>query len=253
MLLLVAALFAVGALYAAVVPTGQSSADTGKSQQVEEGKQLFAVSCSSCHGLNGEGSSQGPSLVGVGAAAVDFQVGTGRMPMARPGEQAPIKPGEFSDEEIAALAAFVASLGPGPAIPDSSKYNGEGLTEEEIARGGELFRTNCSACHNFSGQGGALPGGKEAPPLTDVNNRHLYEAMLTGPQQMPVFSDDVLKPQEKAAIIAYLNELHARPNDGGFQLGGIGPVTEGVAIWAIGIGVLIGFAVWITARGVRAR
>jgi len=253
MLLLVAALFAVGALYASFAPTQQSSADTGKSQQVAEGQQLFAVSCSSCHGLNGEGTSQGPSLAGVGAAAVDFQVGTGRMPMAAPGQQAPVKPGEFSDEEIAALAAFVASLGPGPEIPTESQYGGEGLTEEQIARGGELFRTNCSACHNFTGQGGALPEGKHAPALTDVSDRHIYAAMLTGPQQMPVFSDDVLTPDDKASIIAYLNEIHERPNDGGFQLGGLGPVTEGVAIWAIGIGVLIGFAVWITARGVRAR
>ena len=116
-----------------------------------------------------------------------------------------------------------------------------------------MFRTNCSACHNFTGQGGALPEGKEAPALTDVNNRHLYEAMLTGPQQMPVFSNEVLRSEDKAAIIAYLNEVHQEPNHGGFQLGGLGPVTEGVAIWAIGIGVLIGFAVWITARGVRAR
>jgi ubiquinol-cytochrome c reductase cytochrome c subunit len=253
LLLLFAALLLVGGLYAAVAPTEQSSADTAKSQQVAEGKELFSVSCSSCHGLNGEGTSQGPTLVGVGAASVDFQVATGRMPLAQPGQQAAEKPNQFTDEEIAALAAYVASLGPGPEIPSESQYNGEGLTEEQIARGGELFRTNCSACHNFTGQGGALPNGKVAPPLVDVENRHLYEAMLTGPQQMPVFSDQVLKPQDKKAIIAYLNHIHEQPNDGGLSLGGIGPVTEGVAIWAIGIGSLIGFAIWITARGVRAR
>ncbi|HEY9292310.1 MAG TPA: c-type cytochrome [Microlunatus sp.] len=252
-LLLVAALFAVGALYAAVAPTEQSSAEPTTSQQVTEGKQLFSVNCSSCHGLNGEGTSQGPTLQGVGAAAVDFQVSTGRMPLAQPGQQAPVKPGEFTDDEIAALAAYVATLGPGPAVPDSSQYSGEGLTDEQIAKGGELFRTNCSACHNFTGQGGALPGGKHAPSLVGVSNKHLYEAMLTGPQQMPVFSDDVLTSQDKAQIIAYLNALHERPNEGGLALGGLGPVSEGVAIWTIGIGVLIGFAVWITARGARAR
>jgi len=252
-LLLVAALVAIGALYAAVAPTEQSSAEPNTSQQVAQGRELFAVSCSSCHGLNGEGTSQGPSLVGVGAAAVDFQVSTGRMPAAQPGQQVPTKPNQFTDNEIAALAAFVASLGPGPAIPDSSKYSGEGLTDEQIARGGELFRTNCSACHNFTGQGGALPEGKHAPSLVGVSNKHLYEAMLTGPQQMPVFSDQVMTPQDKKEIIAYLNAIHARPNDGGMSLGGLGPVTEGMLGWAIGIGCLIGFAIWITARGARVR
>ncbi|QDP97648.1 c-type cytochrome [Microlunatus elymi] len=252
-LLLVAALFAVGALYAAVAPTEQSSAEPATSQQVTEGRELFSVNCSSCHGLNGEGTSQGPTLQGVGAAAVDFQVSTGRMPLAQPGQQAPVKPREFTDDEVAALAAFVATLGPGPAVPDSSQYSTEGLTDEQIAEGGELFRTNCSACHNFTGQGGALPEGKHAPSLVGVSNKHLYEAMLTGPQQMPVFSDEVLTSQDKRQIIAYLDALHQRPNEGGLNLGSIGPVSEGVAVWTIGIGCLIGFAVWITARGARAR
>lgn len=252
-LLLVAALFVIGAVYAAVAPTEQSAAEPNTSQQVEKGKELFSVNCSSCHGLNGEGSSQGPTLVGVGAAAVDFQVSTGRMPLAAPGEQAPVKPGEFTNDEIAALAAYVATFGPGPAIPDPSQYSTDGLTAEEIARGGELFRTNCSACHNFTGQGGALPEGRHAPSLVGVPNKHVYEAMLTGPQQMPVFSNQVLPTQNKREIIAYLNAIHAEPNHGGLDLGGLGPVTEGMVGWAVGIGCLIGFAVWITARGARIR
>jgi ubiquinol-cytochrome c reductase cytochrome c subunit len=252
-LLLVAALFAVGALYAAVAPTEQSSASPNTSQQVQEGKELFSVNCSSCHGLNGEGTSQGPTLVGVGAASVDFQVATGRMPLSQPGQQAPVKPAIFSNQEIAALAAYVSTLGPGPGIPNPSKYSGEGLTDEQIAQGGELFRTNCSACHNFSGRGGALPQGKMAPSLAKTSDKHIYEAMLTGPQQMPVFSDQVMTPQDKRQIIAYINAIRSRPNDGGLGLGGLGPVTEGIAGWAIGIGCLIGFCIWITARGARAR
>ena len=252
-LLLVAALFVIGAVYAAVAPTEQSAAEPNTSQQVTKGKELFSVNCSSCHGLNGEGTSQGPSLVGVGAAAVNFQVSTGRMPLARPGAQAPVKPREFNDEEVAALAAYVATLGPGPAIPNASQYSTDGLTDEEIARGGELFRTNCSACHNFTGRGGALPGGKHAPSLVGVSNLHIYEAMLTGPQQMPVFSDQVLPSQQKRQIIAYLDSIHQEPNHGGLDLGGLGPVSEGIVGWAIGIGCLIGFAIWITARGARAR
>ena len=143
-LLLVFALLVMGALYSALAPSSKSAADTGTSQQVAEGKKLFAVSCASCHGMNGEGqvsgSIQGPPLTGVGAAAVEFQVATGRMPMAHPGAQAAQKPSEFSEDEVLALAAYVASLGPGPAIPEPEQYDPAGLSEEEIARGGELFR-----------------------------------------------------------------------------------------------------------------
>lgn len=256
-LLLVFALFVMGALYTVLAPAGQSAAETGTSQQVAEGKALFAVGCASCHGLNGEGQQSGtilgPSLIGVGAASVDFQVSTGRMPMAKPAAQAPVKPSRYTEEETAALAAYVASLAPGPAIPDPSEYDTSNVSEEDIARGGELFRTNCSACHNFAGAGGALPNGKYAPSLYGVSNKILYEAMLIGPQQMPVFSDKVLTPEDKQAIIAYLNDLHEQPNQGGLTLGGLGPVSEGFWAWALGIGSLIGFAVWIAAKGARAR
>ncbi|GAB3762351.1 cytochrome bc1 complex diheme cytochrome c subunit [Microlunatus parietis] len=256
-LMLLFALVVVGGIYSVVSPADQVAADTGKSQQIAEGKALFAVGCASCHGLQGEGqvsgTIQGPPLIGVGAAAVDFQVGTGRMPMAQPGQQAPRKKNLYTDEEIAALAAYVASLGPGPDIPAEEDYNPEGLSDEDLARGGELFRTNCSACHNFAGSGGALPNGKYAPTLEGVSNRHLYEAMQTGPQQMPVFPDRALTPEEKRQIIGYLNHLNSQPNAGGFTLGGLGPVSEGFWAWVVGLGVLIAFTVWITAKGARAK
>jgi ubiquinol-cytochrome c reductase cytochrome c subunit len=256
-LLLVLGLFVMGALYSVLAPAAQVSADTGSSQQVAEGKALFAVGCASCHGLNGEGQQsgeiQGPSLVGVGAAAVEFQVATGRMPLARPEEQAPVKPNRYTPEEVAALAAYVATLGPGPDVPAPEQYDPAGVSEEDIARGGELFRTNCSACHNFEGAGGALPGGKYAPSLFGVSNQHLYEAMLTGPQQMPVFSDGVVRPEDKRAIIAYLNTLHEQPTEGGLNLGGLGPVSEGLWSWIIGIGGLMAIAVWIAAKGAKAK
>ena len=192
-------------------------------------------------------------MIGVGAAAVDFQVETGRMPMARPEAQAPDKRNVYTPEEIAALAAFVASLGPGPEIPTPEMYEPVNISEEDLARGGELFRTNCSACHNFEGAGGALPGGKYAPPLRGVSNEHLYEAMLTGPQQMPVFSDEVLTPEDKRAIIGYLNDLHERPTDGGLALGGLGPVSEGLWAFIVGLGSLMLFAMWIAAKGAKAK
>ncbi len=256
-LLLVFGLLVMAALYTALAPKPQVSAETGTSQQVAEGKALFAVGCASCHGLNGEGQTsstiQGPSLVGVGAAAVQFQVKSGRMPMARPEAQAPVKRNLYTDEEIAALAAYVATLGPGPAIPDPASYDPKGLTEEELARGGELFKTNCSACHNFEGAGGALPNGKYAPSLKGVSNERLYLAMLTGPQQMPVFSDEVMRPQDKREIIGYLNHLHEQPAEGGLTLGGLGPVSEGLWAWILGLGTLMFFSLWIAAKGVKAK
>jgi ubiquinol-cytochrome c reductase cytochrome c subunit len=247
----------VGALYAVLAPASKVAADTGNSQQVAEGQALFRVTCASCHGLNGEGQTtstiQGPPLAGVGAAAVDFQVSTGRMPMARPEAQAPAKKNVYTEEEIAALAAYVATLGPGPANPTPEEYDPVNVSEEDIARGGELFRTNCSACHNFEGAGGALPGGKYAPSLKEVSDKNIFQAMLIGPQQMPVFSDEVLRPEDKRAIIGYLNQLHDRPADGGLALGGLGPVSEGLWAWIIGLGSLMFFAIWIAAKGTKAK
>jgi ubiquinol-cytochrome c reductase cytochrome c subunit len=179
------------------------------------------------------------------------------MPMAAPGVQAPRKDPVYTEEETRALAAYVASLGPGPAIPTEEQYSVESLSEEErqesLVRGGEFFRTNCTACHNFNGSGGALPGGKFAPSLEGVSEKHLYEAMLTGPQQMPVFSDDVLTPEQKRDIITYVKSLEASPSYGGFGLGAFGPVSEGFFAWVVGIGGLVGFAVWIAAHTTRSK
>jgi ubiquinol-cytochrome c reductase cytochrome c subunit len=178
------------------------------------------------------------------------------MPMAQPGAQAPDKRRAYNDEETSYLAAFVASLGPGPAIPDPEAYDPDTLSEEEreeaIVLGGEFFRTNCTACHNFAASGGALPNGRYAPTLIGVDPVHIYEAMLTGPQQMPVFSDEVLKPEEKRDIIAYVKSLEEQPAYGGSPLGSFGPVSEGMFAWIVGIGSLVGFAVWIASHTARS-
>lgn len=251
------ALTAVGGAYAMVSP-GSAEADSSQSDLIEDGRRLFLVGCSSCHGLNGEGvlagdtdRNYGPSLVGVGAAAVDFQVGTGRMPMAAPGPQAPQKKVVYTDEEIEALAAYVASLGPGPAIPDEEYTDISGLSQEELTEGGEFFRTNCTACHNSVGAGGALPSGRFAPSLHGVEPKHIYEAMLTGPQQMPVFSDAVITPEDKRAIIGYIKAVEEQPDHGGFSLGGFGPVSEGVVVFVVGMAALVAATIWITSHGSR--
>ena len=248
----------LGGLYSLLAPHA-ADADTASEDLVAEGRQLFLVGCASCHGLNGEGvltssgTNYGPSLIGVGAAAVDFQVGTGRMPMAQNSEQAPDKPVVYNEHEIEALAAYVASLGPGPSIPGEEYTDATGASAEEIARGGEFFRTNCTACHNSGGTGGALPDGRWAPAIDDVEGVYIYEAMITGPQQMPVFSDEVITPDDKRAIIAYIQALRDQPEYGGHPLGKLGPVSEGAAAWVIGMGSLVLASVWIGTQGVRAK
>lgn len=255
-------LLVTGGAYAVLSPA-QAEEQAASQSTVEQGRALFLVGCASCHGMNGEGittqrgTQYGPPLAGVGAAAVDFQVSTGRMPMARPGVQAPRKDVLYTPEEIEALAAFVASLGPGPSIPAQDAYDPLAIPEDEreeaIVRGGAFFRTNCTACHNFAGTGGALPGGKFAPPLMGVDDKYIYEAMLTGPQQMPVFSDKVLTPEEKREVIAYIRSLEENPDFGGAAMGAYGPVSEGLFAWILGIGSLVGFAVWIASNSVRSK
>lgn len=261
LVVLLLGLLLTGGLYTAFAPA-QADETVSDTEQVAKGRELFLVGCAFCHGQNGEGvrtgedHQLGPSLVGVGAAAVDFQVGTGRMPMAQPGAQVPSKPETYDDEEIAALAAYVASLGPGPAVPDEGDYSLEGLSDDErqaaIVRGGQIFLTNCTACHNFEGSGGAMPRGGYAPKIRGVEPRYIYEAMLTGPQNMPNFSNGNLSPEEKRDVIAYLGSLDEQPSYGGFGLGGLGPVPEGMVAWLGGIGVLVGAAVWIAAHTTRS-
>jgi quinol---cytochrome-c reductase cytochrome c subunit len=258
-LVVLVGLVAAGGLYSAFAPALAGQSSTSDTQLIAQGRKLFVVGCSSCHGLNGEGvmtkggDNYGPPLIGVGAAAVDFQVGTGRMPAQRPEAQMPQKSPSYTPQEVRALAAYVASLGPGPAIPDPSKYDVSGLSTSQLVQGGQFFRTNCTACHNFAGAGGALPGGKYAPPLKGVPPRYMYEAMLTGPQQMPVFSDKVLRPYEKREIIGYVTKLTDQTSYGGAELGGRGPVGEGLWGWTAGIGALVVAALWIANNGARVR
>jgi ubiquinol-cytochrome c reductase cytochrome c subunit len=250
---LLLALAATGGLYAAFAPASQAQADeTAQSLAIDEGKKLYAVGCASCHGTGGQGSSDGPSLVGVGAAAVDFQVGTGRMPAQQPGAQIPKKKVIYSQAQIDQLAAYIASLGAGPSVPTKNQVSPEGA---DIAKGGELFRTNCAQCHNFTGKGGALSEGKFAPDLEGVSPKHIYEAMQTGPQNMPSFPDTIMSEQNKKDIIAYLDAVNGDDTvePGGLSLGGLGPVSEGLFSWIFGLGALIAVAVWVAARTAKAK
>ncbi|GAA2578033.1 c-type cytochrome [Actinomadura fulvescens] len=277
-----AALAAIAGIYAGFSPQtdrAEAANATQAAADLKNGQQLFNKNCASCHGLNGEGTKDAkgnpvaPSLLGVGAASVDFQVSTGRMPAMNPGAQMPRKEPipdfntqiktDYHDPEkraqaekqkataqknLSDLNEYVASLGGGPPIPTKEQVGDP--QKGDAALGGKLFRTNCAQCHNFTGQGGALTGGKYAPPLSksDVTPTQIYEAMLTGPQAMPVFNDTTLTEKDKQAIIAYIVQSREEPNPGGHGLGRIGPVSEGLAGWLIGMGLLVLSAMWITAK-----
>ena len=248
-----AALFAVlavglgttGATYAAVTSASAPHTTVASQTQVEQGKQLFMEGCSSCHGLAAQGTSDAPSLIGVGAAAVDFQVSTGRMPLAANGIQAKRGKSSYTEEETAALAAYVASLGAGPQIPTAEMVASD---DAELALGGELFRTNCAQCHSVSAKGGALSQGAAAPSLLEATPTQIYEAMITGPGAMPVFSDKTINAEEKKSIIKYIDEMKKGPNPGGYSLGRLGTVTEGLFLMIFGLGALIVASVWIGAK-----
>lgn len=245
--LLLGALVGVGAAYAAIASLQPASAAVGTQNSVEAGRQLYLEGCSSCHGIDAQGTQSGPTLIGVGAAAVDFQVSTGRMPLAQPGAQAPENTPQFTDEQISDLAAYIGSLAPGPAIPTAEQYD---YANADVALGGELFRINCAQCHQAAGQGGALTQGKYAPSLMEASPKEIYMAMITGPQSMPVFSDAQLDTESKQAIIGYVRALQNDASPGGLTIGRFGPVTEGVFL-AVGLfGALLAAAVWI---GIKAR
>lgn len=245
-------LLSAGFLASALTPTPQvATADQDSAALIREGKQLYDTSCVTCHGANLQGvQDRGPSLIGVGEAAVYFQVSSGRMPMVRNEAQAERKPPKFDDKQVDALGAYIQANGGGPTV--IRETNGDiaqsSLTDGDIARGSELFRLNCASCHNFTGEGGALSSGKYAPALGPASEQQIYAAMISGPQNMPKFSDRQLTPEEKIDIISYVKSAQETTSPGGFGLGGFGPATEMIAIWVVGIAAVVGATMWIGAR-----
>ena len=251
-ILLLVALALAGGLAAVLTPKPQVAvADESQSALLRNGKQLYETSCVSCHGANLQGvGDRGPSLIGVGEAAVYFQVSTGRMPAMSLNSQAPSKAPNFDDTQIDALGAFIQANGGGPLVvrDANGEIAQESLTHGDVARGGDLFRLNCASCHNFTGKGGALSSGKYAPDLGSTTPQAIYTAMLTGPQNMPKFSDRQLSPEEKVDIVSYVRHAAEAHSPGGYGLGGFGPTSEAMAMWIIGIVAVIGVAMWIGAR-----
>ncbi len=242
---LMAALVLTGVGYSVIAP-GASAADesTGTaSNAVEAGQELYTRSCITCHGANLEGvQDRGPSLIGVGEAAVYFQVHTGRMPLVRQEAQAPERPPLFSEEEIEQLMAYIQANGGGPTLPSGD------LRDGDLAAGGELFRLNCAQCHNFTGEGGAHSSGKRAPSLQEASDLVIYTAMLSGPENMPVFGDNQLTPEDKRAIINYVQTINEQADPGGAGIGRVGPVAEGLVMWTVGMGTLLFGIFWMGTK-----
>jgi ubiquinol-cytochrome c reductase cytochrome c subunit len=248
---MVAALALAGGIYSAFAPGAFAEDSRQLSQVAMEGQALYDNSCVTCHGQNAEGvTGRGPSLIGDGSAAVEFQVGTGRMPLARQEAQAEDKPPLFNKDQTKQIAQYIQELGGGPQVPAGPYTIDADANPDALARGGQLFRLNCTSCHSYGGAGGALSSGKYAPSLKNASPETIYAAMLTGPQSMPVFGDNELTPDQKREIITYITaQLQQDKDPGGlFNLGRYGPVTEGLAIFLVGMTVLVFATLWIAGK-----
>ncbi|MFW0787422.1 cytochrome c [Gordonia sp. CPCC 206044] len=263
-LLLLVGLISAGVLASVLTPKPQVAvADESNAALISDGKKLYETSCITCHGANLQGvADRGPALLGVGDAAVYFQVSTGRMPAARGEAQAQRKPAKFTKAQIDQLGAYIQSQGGGPRViyernPDGSvKTDDQGLPVlaqeslrgQNLGRGSELFRLNCASCHNFTGRGGALSSGKFAPTLDNVKEQQIYTAMLTGPQNMPKFSNRQLSLEEKQDIIGFIKYATESKPQGGLGIGGFGPVSEGMVMWVVGVVAIVAGAMWMGSR-----
>jgi ubiquinol-cytochrome c reductase cytochrome c subunit len=242
-------LLLTGIGYTVVSAAGDASASPTRvtqSAQIAQGRAIFLEECATCHGDFAQGTpGVAPSLIGVGAAAVNFQTSTGRMPAKEPGAENDRKPPELNPQQIKAVSAYIESLGGGPTVPTASQVSQVGAN---AGFGQQLFAADCAACHGFNGAGGALTYGKFAPPLTKSTPTQIFEAMLTGPEAMPVFNNTTITPQEKRDIIAYVVQTRDEPNPGGFSLGRVGPVTEGLVAFLGLLLAMVFAAMWITAK-----
>jgi ubiquinol-cytochrome c reductase cytochrome c subunit len=242
---LIGALCAMGGSYAMLAASSGAAPATGSAADIAAGRQLYSTGCITCHGANLDGvSGNGVPLIGVGAASVYFQVSTGRMPLVAQGAYAPRKQAKYNETQTEQLGAYVESVGGGPQVPVGNLQ----ASSAQIGKGGELFRLNCASCHGATLKGAPLSAGKLVPSLNKANNKQIYTAMLTGPENMPVFSDNTITPAQKKQIIGYIQTLKASKDPGGNGIDRIGPVSEAIVIWVGGVGALMVSILWIGAR-----
>lgn len=203
---------------------------------VDRGTQLYQQRCASCHGVQGEGTQRGPAINSVGPASVDFQLGTGRMPLRSEWYADTHRKPAFSAADIDAIVRHVAALPPGggPPVPTV----GAGDTRS----GRELYLTHCSACHSAAGVGATLSNGRAAPSLARATPTQIGEAIRVGPGLMPAFPPAVLDGRDVDALAAYVAVLQnnrGNTDRGGWSLWRLGPLPEGAVGWVVGLGLLV--------------
>lgn len=239
------ALFAMAPLGVGALALGAGGAsaayDPPGPEQAQRGGDLYARYCLECHGRGGRGTPRGPSLQGMGTAAVDFALRSGRMPIAQPDDEPRSGEPVFTEEQIRRLVDYLAEVAGEPAIPQLD------LDDRNLARGGELYRLHCAACHNWGGQGGALVHHEIAPDLIERSPIEVAEAVRIGPGAMPRFGPDTIGDDELDDLVAYVAFLDELPDAGGFPLGHWGPALEGLA-GAFGVAILLGIAWWAGAH-----
>lgn len=232
------------ALGTIVASSAQGKAPTPSTSEPVDARALFHEQCASCHGEDGGGTVRAPSLHGVGEAAVDFYLSTGRMPKRDVGQKPPPYRPILTPAQIAALDRYVTQLAAhgGPAIPEVNADRGD------AAEGGKLFRENCAACHGWGGTGGELTDGP-VPAITEATPTQLGEAVRVGPGRMPVFDANTLSPAQVDALAAYLRSIQHPEDRGGNPISHYGPFAEGAVAWLVGLMFLLGFIRWIGKRG----
>src|SRR3954451_1851043 len=205
---------------------------------VDAGRGLYVANCATCHGPTGQGTPAGPPLTNAGAAATDFYLRTGRMPLSAPGQAAVRQPPHFDEQQIRDLVAYVASLGQGPGI---AQVAGGG----DIGKGAQLYTANCAACHSVTGAGNAIGGGFVAVGLGQAGPHTIGEATIIGPGAMPVFN---LSQADLSNLVAYIEWLRTAPTPGGAAVAGTGPVAEGFVAVAVGLPILVLVSLFVARR-----
>ncbi len=223
--LLILALALGGVLLIPATALGQAS------DQVQAGRTLFVEGCASCHGQDARGTDRAPDLHGVGALSADFYLRTGRMPLAVPGEEPLRTEPLYSEEEIQALVAYVASLG-GPPVPAVDPAAGD------LSEGERLFTLFCAGCHGKLAKGGVVTGAI-APSLDELTPVQVAQAIRIGPFVMPPFDEELIDQRQLDSIVAYVEKTKNPDNRGGWDLGGIGPIPEGMVAFFIGLLALL--------------
>jgi ubiquinol-cytochrome c reductase cytochrome c subunit len=244
LLALLAAACATLALWSLARTTGAPAAPPAVQADVARGRALFAEGCASCHGLAARGvPGRGPSLRGVGARSADFYLSTGRMPLADPTD-APVRTQSAYDAaEIRALVAYVASFG-GPPIPAVHAAAGS------LATGRAAFLDHCAGCHQSLARGGIVTGAI-APSLQQASPRQIAEAVRIGPYLMPRFTPREIDRPTLDAIARYVVSTRHPDDAGGWGIGNIGPIPEGMVAWLLAIVALLIVARLIGERAPR--